>query len=286
MFKIAILLTCHNRIEKTGICLKTLTNGLKAKKIDTWHIYLVDDNSTDGTSDMVKQYYPEIILIRGTGFLFWAGGMRLAWNTALKSNNEYDGFLLINDDVEFIDSFWDNILYTRQWCKENFHKEGIYVLSVRDKDTNKYSYGGYQFRKRIFKHSPILINPTDQPQLCDTANANILYISSEVVEKIGIFDSRFTHALADFDYTLNANKNNIPVIICPEYGGCCTDDHKGERRLLNTLKKRIKYLYSIKGFALNEYLYYLKKHFWWKAPYAFLALWVETLFPYKDFKSK
>ena len=47
---------------------------------------------------MFKQHYPNVNLIQGNGKLFWAGGMRLGWRTALKSK-EYDAFLLLNDDV-------------------------------------------------------------------------------------------------------------------------------------------------------------------------------------------
>lgn len=125
-----------------------------------------------------------------------------------------------------------------------------------------------------------MIEPIEQPQLCDLANSNILYVPSEVVKNTGILDTHFTHFLADFDYTLCANKKGIPVIVCPDFGGYCINDHKGDRLALNTLKKRLNFLYDVKGCALNEYLYYLKKPFWWKAPYLFVVLWIETLFPF------
>ena len=280
MTHIAILLTCYNRAVKTDVCLRSLMQGLSVNNECSYHIYLVDDNSTDGTAALIKNKYPNVNIIQGTGFLFWAGGMRLAWETALNSKEEYDGFLLINDDVEFIDSFWDKIHFTRQWCKTHFNKEGIYVLSVKDREKEEISYGGHLFRKRLFKHSTVLIKPTEQPQLCELANSNILYVSSEVVKNIGLFDAHFTHFIADFDYTLCASKKGIPVVICPDFGGYCTNDHTNYWLTLNTLHKRINYLYSVKGMALNEYLYYLRKHFWWKALYLFVVLWIETLFPF------
>jgi GT2 family glycosyltransferase len=243
----------------------------------------VDDASSDGTAKMVKNKYPGVHIIRGTGSLFWAGGMRLAWQTALESKEEYDGFLLINDDVEFIDSFWSNLVFTHQWCKSRYGREGIYVMSVKDKKTDKFTYGGYHFKKTIFKHQRVPAYPSgDIPVPCQVSNANILYVSANVVKNIGIFNFRFTHSLADLDYTLRASEKKIPVLVCPDYGGFCSNDHIDSLSLLYSapLNMRIKHLYGVKGIALNEYLYYLKKHFWWKVSYAFVVLWVETLFPF------
>ena len=46
--KIAAILTCYNRKEKTFQCLASLF-----EIIPTCKVYLVDDNSTDGTSTLI-----------------------------------------------------------------------------------------------------------------------------------------------------------------------------------------------------------------------------------------
>jgi GT2 family glycosyltransferase len=271
-------------MSKTDVCLRTLIQMMKTESTCSYNIYLVDDASTDGTTELIKNKYPKVNLIHGNGSLFWAGGMRLAWKKALDSSNRYNGYLLINDDVEFIDSFWKNILYTHQWCKKRYGQDGIYVLSVKDKKTNEFTYGGYNLKKMLFKHQPFPVYPsTDVPVPCQLSNANILYVPANVAKKIGVLDSHFTHSLADFDYTLRASEKKIPVLVCPGYGGFCTNDHTDTVHV--ALGMRIKHLYNVKGIALNEYLYYLKKHFWWKAPYAFVALWADTFFPQRKCKS-
>jgi GT2 family glycosyltransferase len=279
--EVSVLLTCYNRRDLTDRCLSSFLYAIQNVQDVTFKIYLVDDNSSDGTAELIKNKYPEVNIIHGIGSLFWAGGMRLAWKSALDSGNKYDGYLLVNDDVEFIDSFWNNISFTQQWCKERYGQDGIYIMSVKDKKTNSFTYGGYNFKKMLFKHQTVPVYPsTDFPVPCQVSNANILYVSADVVKNIGIFDSHFTHSLADFDYTLRASEKKIPVIVCPDYGGFCHNDHIDKLSLSIPLNMRIKHLYSIKGIALNEYLYYLRKHFWWKAPYAFVALWVDVLFPF------
>ena len=52
--KIAVLLTCYNRKDKTLACLKSLS-----KNSSSVIVYITDDASTDGTSLAIRQYYSE-----------------------------------------------------------------------------------------------------------------------------------------------------------------------------------------------------------------------------------
>ena len=74
---IATIITCHNRKEKTLTCLENLMNQEAVGGIDL-KVYLVDDGSTDGTGDMVKQSFPHVNMLQGDGTLYWNGGMRFA----------------------------------------------------------------------------------------------------------------------------------------------------------------------------------------------------------------
>ena len=73
MVTIAVLITCHNRKDTTLSCLGRLFSI--RKDID---VYCVDDNSTDGTADAIRENFPQVNLIRGDGNLFWCRGMRKA----------------------------------------------------------------------------------------------------------------------------------------------------------------------------------------------------------------
>ena len=89
MINISVLITCHNRKKKT----LHILNCLKKQKINKnikIIIYLVDDGSTDGTANSVKKLYPEIILIKGNGNLFWGGASNLAWKKAVNSKYKSD----------------------------------------------------------------------------------------------------------------------------------------------------------------------------------------------------
>jgi len=71
---IAVLLTCLNRKHKTFACLETLFSQVLPANVDI-SAYIVDDASTDGTSDAVRQTYPQVKIFSGDGNLFGNGGM-------------------------------------------------------------------------------------------------------------------------------------------------------------------------------------------------------------------
>lgn len=277
--EIAVLLTCHNRKEKTIACLNSF---FAAQKPDdyTFDIYVVDDGSKDGTGDAIKEMFPAIHYILGNGNLFWAGGMRLAWNTALK-NKEYAAFLLLNDDVVLYQNFLDNLIKTDEYAMKNNNRKGIYSGATIDNTTNKITYGGERITTNHFIVRRQLLTPRDIPESCQLTNANILWVSKETVDTIGIFDERFTHGIADFDYSLRAIKKSIPVFLAPNIGGVCIFDHgKNWKSTNSSLKERISFLKSPKGLAYKEYLFYIRRHFPINLPYSFIMLWLKTLFPF------
>jgi GT2 family glycosyltransferase len=96
--KIAVLLTCHNRKEKTLQCLDALYAQQGLEEYFTIEVYLVDDASTDGTAAAITASFPNVHIIQGDGNLYWNRGMHLAWNTASKAR-DFDYYLWLNDDT-------------------------------------------------------------------------------------------------------------------------------------------------------------------------------------------
>ncbi len=274
-FEIAILLACFNRKQKTLAFFDSLVNQHSFKK---WSIdiFLLDDGSTDGTADAVKEKYPYVNIITGTGNLFWAGGMRTIWEYAI-AHKRYDLFCLFNDDVALYDNALEDLIKHHQEAGEN---GTILIGSTLDPVTNKFSYGGYLLKhKEHVKYLPV-IPDADRLIPCHIANANILLVDSATIQKIGIFSDSYTHYLADFDYTLMAYRAGINVLVAPGYYGYCENDH-GNTWMPGSkpLKERIKYLYSPNGLAYKEYLFYIKSRFPRDYFEAVIKLWMKTLFP-------
>lgn len=284
--KIAVLLTCYNRKDKTLSCLASFFKADLPVNY-TFDVFLTDDGSTDGTSNSIKENFPSVNIIEGNGSLFWAGGMRLSWLTALQ-HDTYDAFLLLNDDVILKYDFINTLLNAEEYSVKTKGRKGIYSGATIDSKTKKVTYGGSKIKINHFIVRFDLLSPNQKTQDCEITNANILWVDNSVVSKIGILDKSYTHGIADYDYSLKAYKKGIPVFLAPNICGTCTFDHGNNWVSGNSLKKRIEYLKSPKGLAYKEYLLYIKKHFPLFLPYSFIMLWVKTLFPFiwDRYKSK
>lgn len=276
---IAILLTCHNRKDKTIACLTSLYQAVVPMEYQL-DVFLTDDGSSDGTDIAVNEKFSQVRVIKGDGSLFWAGGMRLAWKTAIDVK-PYDSYLLINDDVVLRKDFFKNLLETDAYSVANTGKHGIYSGATIDEGIGEVTYGGSIIKKNHFLLSTEKLTPASCPQHCDFVNANILWVCGSVVEKIGIFENRYTHGIADYDYSRQAVRNNIPVWLAPGVCGVCNYDHGKNWKSSNMpLKERITWMKSPKGLAYDEYLYYIKKHFPLYLPYSFVMLWMKIFFPF------
>ncbi len=95
---IAVLLTCHNRRDKTIQCVTALYEQAGLEESYSIDVFLVDDASNDGTGEAVKNEFPQVYIIQGNGNLYWNRGMHLAWETAADAQ-DFDCYLWLNDDT-------------------------------------------------------------------------------------------------------------------------------------------------------------------------------------------
>ncbi len=280
MQRVAILLTCFNRKEKTLSALKGVFDAQKEFKNELdLIVYLTDDGCTDGTGEAVRARFPEVKVLLGNGHLYWAGGMRNSWSKALQGN--YDGYLLLNDDTETYTSLFTELFVTHSYCLKKYGQGGIYIGSTLDKETQKLSYGGAVFTNKVMAHYVKVIPNKSEPQECELGNANIMLVHKDAVNKIGMLSKGYVHGLADFDYTLKAKKAGVPVLITPNFLGDCTNDHSDTYQRFAKLPfgKRLKMLYNPVGLDFKSHLAYMKNHFPYRLPFVFLMGYLKVLFP-------
>ncbi len=278
MKRIAVLLTCHNRRDKTLNCLAHLYDALGfCPVVDKVDIYLTDDGSSDGISQIVSSLYPEVKLLAGDGNLYWAGGMRFTWKEAIK--HQYDTFLLLNDDTYVVKELFLKIRDTHNYSLREFHKGGIYIGSTFDPLSGKFTYGGSVLVNRfMFTYKPLL--PSMPIAECEFGNANIMVVMNNVVDEIGILSDCYKHSYADYDYTFRAKRKHIPVLVMDSYCGTCKRNeskYSGFEKL--SLRQRIRYVYSPVGLAFRDQLVFMTRFFPYRLPFMFIAVWLKILFP-------
>jgi GT2 family glycosyltransferase len=92
-----VCIAVFNRVDHTRRCL----NLLRRQTYTDHQTVIVDDGSTDGTSEMVVREYPEAVLIRGDGSLYWTRAMHQGIAYILMHAAQDDYTLLLNDDLMF-----------------------------------------------------------------------------------------------------------------------------------------------------------------------------------------
>lgn len=277
--KVAVLLTCFNRKEKTLECLERLFGQDSLKRFEL-RVFLTDDNSKDGTEKAVRERFPNVNISKGDGSLFWAGGMRRSWRDSLNSGINFDYFLLLNDDTII---FKDTLLRMIKSNQSMFLKNNIPNITIgttTDFKDGKFTYGGFRlFSPHRLKH--ILVNSASQELECDFGCANIMLVPKKIQDTIGILNEKYIHGIADFDYTLMAKKAGFHIWVAPGIlGNCIYDQVRNWKSMDSKISERIEFLYSPKGLQYREYMYFLRKHFPREIPSMFLKFWVKTLFPF------
>lgn len=281
--RIAVLLTCYNRKEKTLKCLKSLNDTFK--KTASKHnleVYLTDDGCTDGTSEAVFALDIDFVIhiLKGSGSLYWNGGMNTSWKEAIKQGG-FDGYLWLNDDTIVLDEFWNDISGADEFAIERYGKKGIYVGSTCSSVDGSFTYGGFVFTTYwTLKDAFVLPNGKDfQP--CQCAHGNITYISNDVVEEMGVLCDKYVHGGGDHDYTYLAYKAGFPILVMPHYCGICDNDHGGEILHFEqmSLNERIKFLKSPFGLNLSNTVLFNSRCFPLRVPFVWLMGYLKALFP-------
>jgi GT2 family glycosyltransferase len=229
--KIAVLLTCHNRKDKTLKCLAHLYQQKGLATDFSIEVFLVDDASTDGTAAAISRQFPAVHIIAGNGSLYWNRGMNLAWKTA-STAKDFDYYLWLNDDTFLRENTIAILL-------QSSFSDAIIAGTTRSAETNKITYGG--FKQNINQ----LIIPNGTYQECDYCNGNCVLIPRKVFQIVGNLDLVFNHALGDFDYSMRAVKLGFRIYLAPDFIGFCESHSEvpNWRRSTVHFTKRLKSLY-------------------------------------------
>ncbi|MBS2099107.1 glycosyltransferase family 2 protein [Carboxylicivirga linearis] len=209
--RVFVIIAVHNRKEQTLKCLKLLSE----QTFKNLEIVLVDDGSSDGTEEIVKDLYPQIHIIKGDGNWWWARSMNEGFKYAL--NNKADILITLNNDVLFNSSLIDNLvqLHSHQpdailGCLNTVLKEKEYIFFSGIKAIKWWK------AKEEKYHQPFSSYQSDLNGLHLTycLNGRGTLIPANVFKSVGFFDEvRFPQYAADYDFTLRARKKGISVMI-------------------------------------------------------------------------
>lgn len=230
MLDLSIIIVNFNSKNLLKDCLQSINQNIR--KI-SYEIIVIDNHSSDGSPDMVKNEFPQVKLIKNLENL----GFAKANNQGLNINQARYAMLLNNDTlvkesaldkmVEFMDS----------------HPEagacGAKLLNI---DGSIQRQGGVLGKKFWFSKEPISV---------DFVIGAALLVKKEVVEKVGLMDEHLFFYNDDLDWCTSIRHAGWKIFFLPQaeithYGG-----YSSRRTFIPKL--------FIEGFKGG--LYYCRKHY-------------------------
>lgn len=190
---------------------------------DQWTVAVVlDDGSTDGTQEMLRDEYPDTIVVQGDGQQWWTGGTNRAIEGCRRARCDYA--LLLNPDVVLYEDTVDRLLEVAQGAQD-----AVFASLVLDsRDPSKVWWAGSTWG-RIAPWIPIMTSrylyragtdvadlPVD-PFPSDEAHGRAVLVPMALFERFGLFDEEhLPHYGADVDFSLRLRAAQIPIHIVPK----------------------------------------------------------------------
>lgn len=268
--RIATLITCHNRKAKTLACLEALFQNTlpDGHSLD---VFLVDDGSTDGTEQAVRERYPKVNIIKGDGNLYWNGGMRVAFAAA--SEKDFDYYLWLNDDTLIYQDTISKLLSTAQSLDRQ--SVSIVVGTTHAYFGGSPTYGGLRRIGTGFSHKAELVVPQTVAIECEQMNGNCVLVPRQIAKHVGNLDKFFIHNLGDIDYGMRAIAAGYKLLVMPGYAGICSKNDASGTHLDKQLglRQRLTKVFSKKSFPVIPWLIFTWRYggpiwfLYWIKPY-------------------
>jgi len=218
-----IIIVNFNTKELIRNCLKSIYE--KTEGVD-YRICVVDNASTDGSSEMIKNEFPQVELVVNTENIGFGGANNLAMS---KSNAEY--IFLLNPDTFLINNVI-KICYDFMELEEN-KNVGICGGNVfRDDMSPHWAYGHfpslrqamfdffelkYLFKKYYFqKIKPICMNADNIIKEVDFISGADMFIRKSVLDEVGLFDEDFFLYYEETELSYRVHKKGYKSILVPE----------------------------------------------------------------------
>jgi GT2 family glycosyltransferase len=239
-----VVIPVHNRSAVTCRCLESIYRVLP----DDVRVIVVDDGSTDGTASAIRDRFPWVTVLSGSGSLWWSGSVNLGIRYAL--SRDASAVITLNDDTQVSDRFFAGMFEQHQ-----AHPHALLGALEIDADTGRISHAGERMRwwtGTLELLSRGLSEPPPRPTLARVTHLNGrgLLIPAEVFHKIGFFDAlRLPQRAGDFDFTHRAARAGFalycnyqaPLLIYPQL-------HSGRpMRQVRSLHNYMSHLFSLRG---------------------------------------
>jgi GT2 family glycosyltransferase len=202
--RVFVVVPVHNRRPVT----ERFADCLSGQTWRNWTLVLVDDGSTDGTADSVREKIESLVVVRGRGDWWWAGSLQHGLDAVRRLRpNAGDILLICNDDVRF-----DRAFIATAVDALRARSRTLLLAQARNAETGEITETGVHadFRNLTFRIA-------GDSRKINCLSTRGLFLRWRDAEAIGGFHPRLLpHYLSDFEWTIRAHRRGLQCVTLPE----------------------------------------------------------------------
>lgn len=208
---VAITLPVHNNKKDT----RDFLECLKSVTYPNYKVIIVDDGSTDGTEEMLRQEYPEVIIVKGDGNLWGTLSMNIGIEKAIEIGADY--VLWTNNDLVVDANFLSVLVDTAERNPRSIPFSKVYCYD----DPKRIYCAGWEVNWLRGGLRRIGVRELDREQYdvqydSKAANLNML-VNTAFFQDLGMLDYKsFPQYWSDTDFTYRAYKKGYRIIYEPK----------------------------------------------------------------------
>lgn len=205
-----IILLNYNGYKYTVECIESL----EKVTYNNYKVVIVDNNSTDGSQELIRKNLPEYTFIETGKNLGFAGGNNIGIEYALTNGAEY--VLLLNNDTIVEPDFINCLVETAEKNTE----VGVVGGKIYYYDDKKLWYAGARINSFTGKTQHIGDREDDIGQydrICETGYITgcLMLISRKVIEEVGLMDDKYFLYYEETDWNVRIKKAGYKIIYNP-----------------------------------------------------------------------
>ncbi|NLC27623.1 MAG: glycosyltransferase family 2 protein, partial [Campylobacteraceae bacterium] len=210
MKDLGIVICNFNKVDYLKGCLETLYKSNFENLI--YDVIVVDNASTDGSPDFIKENYPHIVLLQNETNTGGSGGFDRGIRYAIQE--EYNYVVLLDNDILLEKN---TILNLFKYIKEN-PKAGVVgskICTMDNPDILQEMGSFIDYENKFNVYTPLKSHKDDSllPEVveCDYVPACCMITTKEVLEKVGSFNTEHFIYWDDMDWCTRVKRENYEI---------------------------------------------------------------------------
>ena len=209
--KIWVCIPVFNRVEYTLKCLASL----QKQTYRDFCIVVCDHGSTDGTSEEIRNHYPDVIVLHESSKLWWTGAINRCVEYVLDVGDpKMDVVVTLNNDLEVDEDYLSALVSAAERYPNALITSAGYDIGTRQLVAPGLRQNWLTSKtSTIYAEEDRLQEDTDLAEVTHAPGRGTL-IPLQVFRVLGLFDEKhLPHYGADYDFTYRARRAGYRILI-------------------------------------------------------------------------